>query len=497
MGKSDLDWDAVADADDRFYAAHPEMIDEDGNRIPLSRNDPKQAAMRDDWWRFYHEEKAKNDAPPKDPPDDEDPVDPCKNCDDNKPDNDCQPIAAVTLERLTFENDHGKLKDETVDWTDTGSLYAHPDWTTQPKENPVSITMDEEQAVTIAYTVGNPDACPEKGAIQWDGGPIAQGKETTVTFSPTAAPVERKIPKLFKAPLKIMRDVGFINWRAEADSSLGMGSSKNTIFVTWGPTLDAADPDPNLNRENGATFKRMDTAVEWAEPANSIDEIKVVEYIFTQFDRYVLGLHTLSKAEQDYLLNNRSELDKLKKAGWPTYFKTGIGAWPMHDHQAWGAECQAICRFCRAIMRQLGARSTLEFRTYTADFADPETVLHRATPSGPTSGRAYALADAKVEIGRTYWDPLPGEEAEVGWNNFEAYLKVTPDGGGKVRLFGGGVGLLESDRNPLHVFYGLAELQRVRRALHPPLRGKTTQSGWKVTDLHVYQDKGGWSGPLP
>lgn len=52
--KRPLDPAAVAKANDAFYAAHPEMI-EDGKRVPISTqpDDPCAALMREEWMRGY------------------------------------------------------------------------------------------------------------------------------------------------------------------------------------------------------------------------------------------------------------------------------------------------------------------------------------------------------------------------------------------------------------------------------------------------------------
>lgn len=73
-----LNQDAVKKADDEFYANHPEYIDENGNRIPLSANDPNEEALRQEWIELYKKHGGKEEAdkkPPKKDPDD--PVQPC------------------------------------------------------------------------------------------------------------------------------------------------------------------------------------------------------------------------------------------------------------------------------------------------------------------------------------------------------------------------------------------------------------------------------------
>lgn len=49
-----LNWDAVAAADDAFYAAHPEFV-VNGCRVPLDPCDPTQADLRDEWMRLYED----------------------------------------------------------------------------------------------------------------------------------------------------------------------------------------------------------------------------------------------------------------------------------------------------------------------------------------------------------------------------------------------------------------------------------------------------------
>lgn len=48
-----LDAAAVRAADDDFYAAHPEMIDANGQRIPLDATSPEHAAYRSEWMDLY------------------------------------------------------------------------------------------------------------------------------------------------------------------------------------------------------------------------------------------------------------------------------------------------------------------------------------------------------------------------------------------------------------------------------------------------------------
>lgn len=71
-----LNPDAVAAADDEFYANHPEMV-QDGQRIPLSATDPAQAAMRAEWVALYEKHNGAVEPDPPTPKEPDDPVEPC------------------------------------------------------------------------------------------------------------------------------------------------------------------------------------------------------------------------------------------------------------------------------------------------------------------------------------------------------------------------------------------------------------------------------------
>src|SRR2546426_12276323 len=53
VAKRPLNQAVVRAADDQFYAAHPEMLHEDGSRIPLDPSDPRQRALRSEWMDYY------------------------------------------------------------------------------------------------------------------------------------------------------------------------------------------------------------------------------------------------------------------------------------------------------------------------------------------------------------------------------------------------------------------------------------------------------------
>lgn len=66
-----LNSDAVSAADDRFYELYPEMIDENGNRIPLSATNDPNNDMHEMWVQLYNEELAAREGGGEDGEDDE------------------------------------------------------------------------------------------------------------------------------------------------------------------------------------------------------------------------------------------------------------------------------------------------------------------------------------------------------------------------------------------------------------------------------------------
>jgi hypothetical protein len=233
----------------------------------------------------------------------------------------------------------------------------------------------------------------------------------------------------------------------------------------------------------------MRTAAQVAEAAKSVDEFEVLKFIFSLFPGYTLGLGHLPPEKREELEGQPELLEKLTDAAWPHYFADEQtdkgGAWLIADAPLWSAECQAICRHAMAVMHQLGAKSEIEIVYYAADFDSPATVQTDA-PSGPNPLRRYSLVDMPVEIGETYWHG----ESPVGFNDFEAYLKVKCPGQDQPRLFGGGVGLLPEGAHPLACFKAIVEIED---------DWDGDKYGRKITRMVEYNEETltDWDGVLP
>ncbi len=461
-----LDPKAVSEADRRLWEAHPELH---GRKLTLG---PEDAALREEWWRYYFEEQGGGDKPVNPKPPDK-PSDPC-----------AATKLIIKLASVRFRSDHGMLTDYFTDYKRTGTRFEDKDpreWTTD-HSFPISHTKNRKIELTVEFDVSPPDGTPGEGTVRGDGGDgylsfsgkalFAPGKVTVDLTADAALPDE--VVKLDKRS---------ITWRVTCpDSSVVAGvSGEHTLYVT------VDKPIVEGQTEDGVTWRRMEKAVDLvgkAWKAGRRRPVRIVDYIFNQFEGYTLGYEYLSDRQQRYLRDHPDERRKLDDVDFAAYFNTAKGgAWPLGDFTEYGGECQAIVRFTRGVIHQVGVPGKAEKVLITADASDPYTAREGSEPTGPRADRGYALVDAKVKFGEKYGrDDLNSEGEKVGWNNFEAYLVFSDANTGDEDWFGGGVGKLDESQDPLYVFYGLAEYKMVSR------RGVLKR---KVTKVWVYEGKNG------
>jgi hypothetical protein len=142
----------------------------------------------------------------------------------------------------------------------------------------------------------------------------------------------------------------------------------------------------------------------------------------------------------------------------------------MADYMEETGECQAIARFIRAVLRQLGIPGELRILLVWADprvdgGRTPIEVDWEENPSGGLDattrirGRraVAALIDRPVEEGKVYppsHTRLPNGRASPGLNRYEAYIRFSH--GGKTLYYAPGAGVLGEGESRLQVFWGLA-----------------------------------------
>ncbi|MHC4497960.1 MAG: hypothetical protein ACYS21_02460 [Planctomycetota bacterium] len=394
-------------------------------------------------------------------------------------------ITNIKIISLEFLSDHNMLKDNEADWKNTGALFTVPDWdVTKAEPNPISFSMTKRCKVKVTVEATPADAPPEEGGLAgyFKGGPLLF-HEDSVTFTPNK---KNEFITEAKELFGQVVEGAYLDfeWMAIAEKEItdwtNIGETHNLSFSTIGK------PIVETRREDGVTYKRMEAAVKWVGEANSLEELEILDHLFNKFDRYVLSISTLDKADQNYLDTHPKLKQDLNKVGWPKYFNPDFGAWPAIEYEYWGAECQAICRLIQGIMRQVGSPADIELVYVSANYSNPEIPVEKTggnRATGPNPKKRYVMVDAKVEVGKVYWPPKKGQQAPVGWNKFEAYVKYKK--GPTTRYFGGGTGLLPVGTNPLHVFWGIAEYKWVKKRITIGSNKKTI-SGREVTGVHKY-----------
>ncbi len=128
-------------------------------------------------------------------------------------------IPKVEIQSLTFSSDHGLLRDNNADWTDAGSVYSEPEWTSAGANNPISQTKNTKLAVTVSLKV-EPTGVPY--VLVGDGG------ENYVHFTSGAD----------------TSDANFRNVSITADANLPDQVAILSKNITW--TVRCTQPHPDF-----------------------------------------------------------------------------------------------------------------------------------------------------------------------------------------------------------------------------------------------------------
>jgi hypothetical protein len=498
----------VKRADDRFFEAHPKYKKRRGPKWAGFRKRllKRKKRLREEWWGYYNEEQRRfADVLRAQDDDAQDPVNPVQDCQQDALALNCTPIQAVKLTSLTYVNGFRDNGAEDRAWTlNTKPKYSAPDWTPDyDHRHPVVVYYDDPRAydADITYRVSDDDACPSTGMMlsakmENNQDIVAHTQQDDVPFRP-GVDLRRQFTSREMPSLSIARHrFTDRDWFAgTAGRMFEMGTPANEIFQTWGV------PRTGEYLEDGATLSRLRYSVDAASKANSVDELVVIKSLFKQFERYTLGYQSESQANRDAIDKNENFKQLLSDVGWPSFTPDvqkaihgeKVGAWWLADFMDISGECQAICRYVRAVMRQLGAKSKIEFRNYTADFSDHIRVIDNNKTTGPDPTKMYAMVDGPVEVGKTY------TKADVGFNHFEAYLKVTPPGGGAPTLFGGGVDPDKQFEHPLRCFHSIVEMEDDIFPVVDENGKETWETGFKIVRKKDYTEEtvAGWDGHLP
>lgn len=226
-------------------------------------------------------------------------------------------------------------------------------------------------------------------------------------------------------------------------------SGLHVVYVTFGgPIINYSEPNypaeiPALPEE-GVTPVRMRAATQKIEKAGPCDAVELLHRLFSEFPHHVLGYEQLPPAQHEQVEREPTLKETLDLVGWAKFLRLNSsddefkkwyrqgGVWPLADFQEFSAECQAIVRFIRAILRQVGFnRGAIDSAYAGATVEGPNSPIRPTFASkgalcrciGPRSGQknvVYTLVDHPVSTGRIYlYEELL---AETGMSDFEAYL---------------------------------------------------------------------------
>ena len=303
------------------------------------------------------------------------------------------------ISSVTFKSDHGVMKDNTTDWSESGAVYGEPEWSAvggKVVSSPVSQTRDTSVMIELGLDVlpSNAPAAPVRVAgrssepgLNFDfAGTLDGGLNRRVAMTSIG-----KLPDTIRA-LRNKEIAWTLDWRGWKHD---IGRTRHSLFVT------AAAPFSPVE----VTEKRMRTAVDIAGTVaarvGAIDPHPMVREIMKHWGTYNL------------------------KVQYPDY------AWRLADNLALGAQCIDIVRFVQGILHVVGVPGTA---TAVVVWAQPGSPLIPEESLWPHGGL----------------HTVPNHPAHPTWfaglldangcpNAYEAALRF--DHGGVRRYYPGGVSM--------------------------------------------------------
>jgi len=347
----------------------------------------------------------------------------------------------VKVVKLVIHSDHHVIKDNETGWSNSGSLYAKPEFTYGKRSAPASHTKGQYLSTSIDFEVWPPEApqldCVIEGTTKWGvtlkGSAKLKGGTQTVSM---AAQLPDSVKKL-AGDIRFTVDNGVDGVQA-ADASWG-----HSIYLTFDTPVDRVGTD-----EAGITDKRMSTAVRLVSNTGWDDPHGIVDGLMGLVPGYTLTKNPSVPAHW----------------GHPEYFNSGGGAWALAEYLDKRAECQAICRFVMAVLKHVGCPGEGKVVVVWSDpdIDDGRTAQVADWPAGGLNGKtkivngvewnAYLL-DRHAVAGQVFQTKDPDVPNYMGCNNFEACLLF--EHGGEKKYYGGGAGVYASPEQVVTAFHSL------------------------------------------
>ncbi len=408
-------------------------------------------------------------------------------------------IVAIRAEQLTFLTDHGLLRpgpspvvelSDCPDYRFGGPFFkdmATHHFQQGSHSYPISQTKGSSITVQVSFTIAPLDASVVPGEIE--GHLVSSGDAEESSFLRFSGVgnfgngAATEVVLTAKAPLadRIHALEGKeIAWTVRIGGKVfdAGRTGPHDIYVTYDTPNDDRSPEMTpfglvtAQIEFGITVARMKTAI--GAITMGLAKLEVLrKHLAGKGKEHLLEIDedspfTLAQALNhvfgSYILTKKASVPE--DFNHPSFFGwTSAGAWPAFFFREQQAECQAMVRFVRAALRQVGCPgNTAWVVVYASPVPNPNQALEDGvSPPDPAPDKYYP-GTPKLALGLHRF-PLPnaalalaggeykvGEQNRPDLNSYEACTKISF--GGDTRYFPGGLrGLWTRDRQEvLHVF---------------------------------------------
>ena len=231
-------------------------------------------------------------------------------------------VYKVQLKSIKFTSDHGLLKDNNSDWTDSGTVYSEPEWVNDPAtNNPISQTKNTSLMTDVTVKV-------EPLGLEFDL--AGDGLDNYVDFTETGITSTGS------------DQIVTIN----ADAALVNQVDTLTKSISW--TIKLTDPDPDIEEGVGSSGPHK-IYVTYGTPSGSVVTEKRIIEVCTAADGQTTDSGVAS-AVQGVLHSNE-----------PPYFQGGTGPAPcspiwlmMNDSPQYPGDCIAHANLMKHAVKLLG-----------------------------------------------------------------------------------------------------------------------------------------------
>lgn len=142
-------------------------------------------------------------------------------------------VFRTAVNSVEFTSDHGLLKNNNSDWTDSGTVYASPEWVPSlSRNNPITHTMNSSLVVNVTVKV-EPSGVPFSL--------VGNGPNSYVTFSSSSTSTGADQSLIITAGASLPNVVGTLSksivWTISASGQVSCGnttSGAHHIYVTYG-----------------------------------------------------------------------------------------------------------------------------------------------------------------------------------------------------------------------------------------------------------------------